>query len=219
MINKYRIHNFLAESSVDARAYMFLNPLIKDFPYLPYTGSALRPAILATVINDIVINGRRNIIEFGSGVSTLVIAKYISTQKESFQFYSIEESQEWSDIIARMLREHGLDQYVTQLVMPISTNANGVQWYDDSFLNKVEKVDCMIIDGPNATKDKSIRKHALPMLQNKLGKKFSVFLDDCNRPGEFGALQDWSKSLNTKYLLLYQSLGLIFKGSYFNVSI
>ena len=44
-------------------------------PYLPWGSGALRPAGLATVCNDVVLNVRRRVVELGSGVSTVMLAR------------------------------------------------------------------------------------------------------------------------------------------------
>ena len=44
-------------------------------PYLPWGAGAMRPAGLVTVCNDIVLNGRRRIVELGTGISTVLLAR------------------------------------------------------------------------------------------------------------------------------------------------
>src|SRR5260370_41763841 len=47
-------------------------------PYLPWSAGTMRPAGLVTVCNDIVLNDRRRIVELGSGISTVVLARLLT---------------------------------------------------------------------------------------------------------------------------------------------
>jgi hypothetical protein len=47
-------------------------------PYLPWGAGVMRPAGLAAVCNDIVLNGRRRVVELGSGVSTVLFARLLT---------------------------------------------------------------------------------------------------------------------------------------------
>src|SRR5690606_38250097 len=59
----------------DVHALIVLQPLLVGHPVLPLTGSALRPHCLTHLINDILINRRRRILEFGTGLSTILLAR------------------------------------------------------------------------------------------------------------------------------------------------
>jgi hypothetical protein len=47
-------------------------------PYLPWSAGTTRPAGLVTVCNDIVLNDRRRIVELGSGISTVLLARLLT---------------------------------------------------------------------------------------------------------------------------------------------
>jgi hypothetical protein len=51
----------------DRDALETLRPLLDAGGYLPWSEWALRPAALAAVCNEIVLAGRREIVELGSG--------------------------------------------------------------------------------------------------------------------------------------------------------
>jgi predicted O-methyltransferase YrrM len=44
---------------------------------MPWPGSAIAPSALRTILNEIEINSRNIIVEFGCGISTLYIAKVL----------------------------------------------------------------------------------------------------------------------------------------------
>ena len=47
-------------------------------PYLPWGSGSMRPAGLVEVCNDVVLNDRCNIVELGSGVSTVMVARLLA---------------------------------------------------------------------------------------------------------------------------------------------
>lgn len=215
---KYRTHNAIRNSNIDNLALGLLNPILKNFGYIPFTGSALRPSSIVTILNDIIINERRNIIEFGSGISTLVIAKIIEQEELDINFYSVEEDQVWMNLIKAKLEKHQISNNVKQIYSPI-VPANDSSWHDTSFIETIDEIDCIVVDGPKAfSKETSnIRTHALDAIKNKLSNSYSIFLDDCHRANESKILNDWSDQLGLKNNLYYQHLGVIFCGHHFNV--
>jgi hypothetical protein len=47
--------------------------------YLPWSAGTMRPAVFVTVCNDIVLNDRRRIVELGSGISTVLLARLLTS--------------------------------------------------------------------------------------------------------------------------------------------
>lgn len=218
---KYRVHNALRQANLDNLAFMQLQPLINGFGYIPLTGSSLRPSSIVTVVNDVIINQRKNVIEFGSGISTMVLAKLASLPNYDFVFTSIEEDKDWFDFMSSWLSRNGLAENVRLIYSPIESQHNNTLWHNLSFLEKIESIDCMLVDGPKAfsVESKNIRSFALDAVQSKLGNSFSIFLDDCHRLQEKKIFSEWSTKLALPGNIYYQHLGVIFKGSHYNISI
>jgi len=221
MNNKYRIHNFARQANIDNLALQLLSPLLRDFDYIPYTGSALRPSALVSIVNDILINNRKNIIEFGCGISTLIITKLIKSNSLSVNFYSVEEDQEWQKFMEKQLIKHDLQDYVKNFYAPIIQVEGKAKWHSLNFINDLQKIDCMIVDGPKSfSNDLKLRRgYALKALKEKLDSRYSIFLDDCHRDGELQIIKDWSNELKIPYQIYYQHLGVIFSGQFYNVYI
>lgn len=79
----------------DIYALNLLRPLITGYPYTPFTGASFRPFWLAYIIIDIVLNSRNNIIEFGYGVSTIIIGRLIKKNNLKANLISIEHDANW----------------------------------------------------------------------------------------------------------------------------
>ncbi|MEO8933719.1 MAG: hypothetical protein ABI295_05380, partial [Xanthomarina sp.] len=81
-----------------------LNQLFADTSvYLPFTKWAISPSTITHVLNDIIVNDRKCIIEFGAGASTLYIAKLLKSNKIEASFFSVESDADWSNKITKQL--------------------------------------------------------------------------------------------------------------------
>lgn len=219
MNQKYRIHKFTREASIDSLAYQMLQPLLKDFGYMPLTGSALRPSALVTVLNDIVINNRVNIVEFGCGISTFLLAKFAKMNGAKIHLFSVEEDKNWMGFVSDFLKKNNLQDAVTLIHAPIEEVEPNVKWHNLSFVDQLPMLDCVLVDGPKAIENKNIRSYALDAVKSKLASKYAIFLDDCHRKEELEILNKWSSELGTVHEVYYQHLGVIFKGQFYNIAI
>ncbi len=74
----------LPESTIEAdlHAWQILAPLLARDPYLPWTSGSMRPAALVAVCNEVVHRARTRIVECGSGMSTVVLARLLRERGE-----------------------------------------------------------------------------------------------------------------------------------------
>ncbi|MEO1054476.1 MAG: class I SAM-dependent methyltransferase [Bacteroidota bacterium] len=210
--------------SNDTYALQILSKLLADGSYLPITRSSLRPYSLASVVNDIVINGREQIIEFGAGVSTVAIARLFKLNQIQGHLYTVDESKEWLEIISNIIKKEGLDKFITPIHAELVESAmalKGYTWYNIEKLDKAigsdTKFDLVLVDGPSAyeTNIQFSRYPALPFMRSRLGDRFSFYLDDSNRKGEKWILKKWSKEFGIKFIKLNSSLAYAVSGDWF----
>lgn len=215
------------DNSVDLISTNQLSSLLKDLPYLPYTESSLRFSSITYLLNDIVINNRKCIVEFGSGISTICIAKLIQQLNlKDITVFSVDNNQEWLDIISGYLNG-AIDQDKFNLIHAdlckngLSLGSNS--WYNISALEKLNdykgKVDCVVIDGPEAWyKDIELSRYpALPYIYEYLTENCSIFLDDTNRCGEQLILNKWKQNFDFNHQKLNRTFTRLFRGSSFNI--
>ena len=81
----------------DLEALEILRPLLDAGGYLPWTEGALRPAALVVVCNEIVLADRREIVELGSGVSTIVLARLV--REREGRLTALEHDPEWAGVV------------------------------------------------------------------------------------------------------------------------
>ncbi len=191
-------------SSHDAVAIQVLAPLSTG--YLPWSTSALRPSGLVKILNEIVVNQRNTILECGGGISTIYIARLLKQQGHG-HLYTLENNLGWIEVLQNLLKDQGLDDYVTLIpapLVPCNLALDDNQWYDLTAANailKEPKIDFLIIDGPPAYDEKRRRSRypALPALKSILAADFAIVLDDINRSGEAEIIQKWSAEFGLEF--------------------
>lgn len=178
--------------------------LLEPFDYIPWTASSISSSCLNLLLNDIVINKRKSILELGGGISTLAIASLIKKSNLDSKLYCIENSMEWIDLMKNYLRQANLEEYCVFIHAPIVQQSDKVFWYNDSVvLNALHgiKIDCLLIDGPEAwNRDIELSRYpAIQVLASKFEDNFGIFLDDGTRYGERKVCKMWLKEFGWKF--------------------
>jgi predicted O-methyltransferase YrrM len=174
-------------------------------PYLPWDSGAIRPAGLATVCNDIVLNGRRRVVELGSGVSTVMLARLFHQRRprDGFRLVAVEHDAGWAGWVIEQLEREGIGSGVSVVLAPLVPHPRaepGLSWYDEPTLTKGlrtalqgDPIDLLLVDGPpaHASGMGLARYPALPVLLHQLAPGATVVLDDAERAGEQEVLRRW----------------------------
>lgn len=198
-----------------------------DFGYLPWTAAAMRPAALCVILNEIIINQRRTIVEFGCGISTLYIAATL--REHGGSLCSFEHDAGWAEMVSGQLRRHKLQDFAVVIHSPLGASSlEGVdsKWYDEATVAAAlsdKKVDGVVVDGPPASSPslKLARYPAIPVIQPFLSEEFFVYLDDMAREGETEVFRRWCELLNLagEIELVAGQYGMLRKGSRFAVTL
>lgn len=187
---------------------MALSQLLKMFDngiFIPLTGWSISPREVLHICNDIAINDRKSIVEFGSGFSTICIARLLKITGRRASFISVENNADWAAEFESILKKMELDSYVRIVQAPIGdlpaefALRGQAKWYDVNVLSSVfsglESVDQVIVDGPYGQTTPFARYSAVPFLKNKLSGRYGIFLDDSQRKDESIIASEWSRIL------------------------
>lgn len=184
--------------------------------YIPWTASSIRPSAIVKILNDITINERKNIIEFGSGVSTVFIAKTI--RNSGGHLYTVDHDGSWIKVVKKMLKKENLGDVVSFIHAPMNASIfslNKSDWYDEKklrALSEYDPFDLIIVYGPLAyTKELRLSRYpALPFLMSiqKVHKNATVILDDIDRRGEQEIISLWEKGFGFRFSLLFKDGGI-----------
>ena len=188
-----------------------MQQLLKLFPdqtILPITAWSLNPREVLHICNEMVIGGKRQVIEFGMGFSTICLAQLIKIKGWDAQIYTVDNSQEWVDKLMETVRELGLESYIKPIVVPITSLKKELAykgqsvWYDvDQLTAKLAgspRFDIVIVDGPYGGSTPFARYSAYPFIQAYLADDYVVFLDDTDRDQEKEIAKVWKDQMNGK---------------------
>jgi predicted O-methyltransferase YrrM len=168
--------------------------------YVPWTEASLRPAGVRALLNEIVIHGRRSILEFGSGISTLYLASHFE-KKESGQVVTVEEDKDWAEVVEGYLDELEVSESRYRILRaplkPFGETDNPSVWYDTEVLRRElqkETFDMLLVDGPVSWKEENAfaRYPALPVVADWIKKESVIFLDDAEWGDQREILSRWA---------------------------
>jgi hypothetical protein len=189
----------------DIQSCSFLSTLLPKNSYLPFTSFSLSPTLILHVINDMILLNRSTIVEFGSGISTVIIAKLISLHSLNAKLYSVDQDSKWQGSLNGILESESINNHVELITAEIVNLPNfseeKANWYSKEILNErlPKEIDLMLVDGPTLSTGSHSRIHALPFVIENLSNNFSIFLDDTYRKGEQEILTDWKELLQMNY--------------------
>lgn len=129
------------------------------------------------------------VVECGSGVSTLVLARY--AQSNDAKVVSLEHDARWANHTGQLLFKLGLQHCIDLRHAPLSEAPD--PWYQTDLPDGIEFV---LIDGPPLALGG--RAATFPALQPHLADDWEVWLDDADRPEEQAALKKWKKMSSIK---------------------
>lgn len=179
--------------------------------YIPWTVPALRPSAVAALMNEVVIHRRRNILEFGAGVSTLYLADLLSSMELKGRIISVEENGDWCEVVEEYLDDLGISSRYVQIVeSPLRDyheKSECDRWYDTEVLKESlsgKTFDMVLVGGPSAMEkgQEMARLPALNFVRSYLSSDFSLFLDDIERDGENKIGGIWQEKLGVEYIVV-----------------
>jgi len=193
--------------------------------YIPHTSSSLNYSTLNSILNDVVLNQRKEIIEFGTGISTLYVAKLARVNNIKLRIVSIDNSEAWLTVIQDILSKEQLAEFVECIHSPLvqsDLSLEGNTWFDVEPITAAIQsrlFDQVIVDGPMAhTRQKALSRYpALPFIKQYLAEKHAIILDDTNRKGEQKIIHLWEQQFGYDFRKLNRTARIAFAGKKFNI--
>jgi predicted O-methyltransferase YrrM len=145
---------------------------------------ALRPVGLS-LAEALVDEGRTTVIECGSGLSTVTIARALRA-RHAGHVHALEHHPYWATATRDALAAEDLADFATVIDAPLVDG-----WYARAALDLLPErgVELLLVDGPPA--EEGSRYPALPALAVRLAPDAAILLDDVDREGERWALDRW----------------------------
>lgn len=188
---------FVRERSDQLAAMIQLAPYNDPYP-LPFGGWAMTPDAVTALLRETQLAGAAVALELGSGLSTLVLARYFRERGKGM-VVALEADAGWATQTRRQLSAMGLDAQALVLDAPLVETPVGTEtyrWYRlDDEARRHAPYDLLLVDGPPQRTDPtgSPRYPALPLLEGWLSPRAAVIVDDTKRAGEASMLARWQR--------------------------
>ena len=109
-----------------------------------------RPAALVVVCNEIVLADRREIVELGSGVSTVVLARLM--RERDGRLTALEHDPDWARVVRSQLKREALTHVARLVDAPLEAHPLGLEgahWYAEQAVAVLpdREID-LLVDGP-----------------------------------------------------------------------
>jgi predicted O-methyltransferase YrrM len=174
--------------------------ILRRFPEcsIPTTSWSMRFSNLLAILDLLDAHRPRLVVEFGSGISTLLIAAWM---RESHQgrIVSFDHDADWAAITRRYLHNHELGDFAEVVHAPLRSSSDEQSvsaWYDldRHQIAELEDIDMVVVDGPPAgiVEKRLARMPALGRLYDRLAPSCVVILDDAKRTGESQIVNEWT---------------------------
>lgn len=164
-------------------------------PLPPMRAWAISPDFGRELVRLIRLRKPETILEFGSGVSTL-LAAYALEKNGSGRIISIDHDAEWAGVTAQYLSAHSLQLRAEIVHAPLTdvlVASQSWQFYDPTALEVVGPVDMLVVDGPPGALAPLARYPALPLVESLLNPSAVIVMDDADRPGETAVIDRWQR--------------------------
>lgn len=158
-------------------------------PLPPTRGWAASPDLLLLLYRLTLEKKPALIVECGSGVSTVVLAKAAATY--GGRVVSLDHDPAYCLATQSELQRQGLSADVR--LAPLVHTDQG-PWYDLGAVGDLSDIELLFVDGPPAATGPQARFPALPLLVQRCAPTLTVVLDDTARPDEHEIGERWAAS-------------------------
>jgi len=180
-------------------AVISLNVVLQPRLPLPPTRCwSASPDFLRELANSILTRKPENVIELGSGVSSLIMA-YCLQRNGRGSLVSIDHDARYAEQTRQMLSHHGLSSHAVVFDAPLKeVTCNDITGYWYTLPHGLPvNAEMLVIDGPPSFEkiNPLSRYPAVPLLRPYLAPGAIVLLDDASRPGEQECLARWRQEI------------------------
>jgi glycosyltransferase involved in cell wall biosynthesis len=185
----------------------------------PLRNWAMSPDVLLKLHEYIIFSKPKVIVEFGSGVSTIVICDALH-QNNSGRLISVEHIEQYAQRTMQFIKRENLQNFVDWRLSELEIYKDEhlcidepAQWYCKEALKDIKSIDLLIVDGPPAATCKYARYPALPVFYENLNKQAQIWMDDAAREDENVICKTWTQKygLSLNFLDFEKGLAILTK--------
>lgn len=151
------------------------------------------------LIHKIVANRPINIVELGSGTSTLIILKTLEKLGYGYNLVSFDSDKNFIEetknlLVAEEVYDEKKIKLVFSQIADIKINNLPYKWYNpNDFQFDFDKIDLLFVDGPVGSLCKNARYPAMSIMKKYLKKGSIVVLHDAKREDEIKIVEMWKE--------------------------
>ncbi len=169
---------------VSASSYEYLMNQLSGDIILPYNAWSISPQGMMVLINHVLVNEVKTIVEFGTGISTIFLNNLSVKNNLGLQIISVDHDATWQNKIKQYCKAGQVEYLHCALSSPMKFKNHDFMWYDHEVLKKInrQKTDLVIIDAPIGSGSPYERAGAFEFFKQEFPRKnFSCYLDDTNQ--------------------------------------
>lgn len=178
-----KIQGLILQKISSGASFNYLMNNLSNGLIIPYTSWGISPRTMMVIINHILINDIKNIVEFGSGTSTIFLNNLSKKNNLSLSITSVDHDQNWQKNIKEKYNVDHVNFVYAPLNNAMKFKSSKFNWYATEALKGIDKlnVDFIIVDGPIGENSPYERAGAFEFFKSELNRKnFSCLLDDTN---------------------------------------
>ena len=164
----------------------------------PLGGWAASADLMVLVLDELLSQRPRTVVECGSGTSTLLLAMAVREHGLDTRIVALEHLPRFKDETEQVLAQHGLSDRVEVRLAPLeagSVEGHATPWYSESALGDLEDIGLLLVDGPPTKTGHLARYPAIPLLRSKLAPDCVVVMDDLVRDSDHQVAEQWRRLL------------------------
>lgn len=193
--------NHLKYQSNELLAYNILNKYMPDKYFIKSSFSISYSTILH-ILNDILIYRPKKILEFGSGLSTIVLSNAIHDLNLDTVIHTVDSDANWLNIVKNYLSDRSNVKFHNCPIVDFDVKMYKKYYdiYSNPVLNSIDDFDMYIIDGPWSRITPNVRYGAVDFIlsRKRNDKNLIIYVDDINRKDEILIYESLSKLLSIK---------------------
>ena len=188
------------QNNIQIEAMQSLYAIFKFNTPLPSTRKmAASPDFLKLVVETILTEKPKLVVELGSGISTILAGKALEKNGAGI-LISIDHDDKYAKLTRKKIcleKLSDITKVVTAELKMHPINGQNYMWYEPSFVKEIKQnIDLLIIDGPPRIINKNARFPAIPLLKKYFTDDTVILLDDGRRKDEQNTVKLWLKELD-----------------------
>ncbi|HYF73582.1 MAG TPA: class I SAM-dependent methyltransferase [Nocardioides sp.] len=171
-------------------------PLRASLP--PLGGWAASPDLVLEVVDRLLAERPRLVVELGSGASTAVLALAVREHGLDTRIVSLDHNAHYAARTRELLERHGVADLVDVRFAPLARTHvpdHLTPWYDEAAIADLQDVGMIVVDGPPKATGPAARYPAIPLLAERLAPRCCIVVDDTVRPDDRAVVTRWAEQL------------------------